>query len=169
MLVQEQLRAIEAAQRALLETVQGSQLLRLAQLMGIGVSSAWVLHFEFFGWRRFNNRREVGSCAGLTGSVYQSGEVCREQGISKAGNKRIRCLSVELAWSWLRHQPQTRLSQWFTERFARGGGACAAHWDCGAGAAAAGGFVALPGARGGAGGGAAESGVSAPGKPMMGM
>jgi transposase len=119
-LVHEQLRAIEAAQRELLKSGQGVQILRLARLCGIGTKSAWVLFYEFF-WRRFNNRREVGSCAGLTGTPYQSGESCREQGISKAGNKRVRRLIVELAWGWLRYQPQSALSQWFSERFAAGG------------------------------------------------
>lgn len=120
-LVQQQIREIEAAQRALLEAAEAPQVRRLAQLMGVGRGSAWMLFFEFFGWRKFNNRREVGSCAGLTGSPYQSGESCREQGISKAGNKRIRWLIIELAWSWLRYQPGSKLSRWFAQRFAQGG------------------------------------------------
>jgi transposase len=119
-LVKEQLRAIEAQQRALLESGQGVQILRLARLCGIGTKSAWILFYEFF-WRRFNNRREVGSCAGLTGTPYQSGESSREQGISKAGNKRVRRLMVELAWGWLRYQPQSALSLWFSTRFGSSG------------------------------------------------
>jgi transposase len=123
-LVRQQLREVRAAQEALLKTAgavgAGLQILRLARLCGIGVKSAWTLFYEFF-WRRFNNRREVGSCAGLTGTPYQSGESRREQGISKAGNKRVRCLMVELAWSWLRYQAQSDLSRWYRERFAGGG------------------------------------------------
>jgi transposase len=119
-LVKQQMRAIQAAQGELLESAQGLQILRLARLAGIGTKGAWVLFYEFF-WRRFNNRREVASCAGLTGTPYQSGEMRREQGISKAGNKRIRWLIVELAWSWLRYQPESELSRWYQERFAGGG------------------------------------------------
>jgi transposase len=119
-LLQQQIREIKAAQAELLKSGQGMQILRLAKLMGIGAKSAWTLFYEFF-WRRFNNRREVGSCAGLTGTPYQSGESHREQGISKAGNKRIRWLIVELAWSWLRYQPDSELSRWYGERFAGGG------------------------------------------------
>ena len=97
---------------------------RVAQLMslrGIGITSAWIFEKEFFGWRNFGNRREVGACAGLTPTPYNSGESRREQGISKAGNKRIRTLIVEISWSWLRYQPRSELSRWFTERFAHGG------------------------------------------------
>lgn len=119
-LVQEQMRAIGAAQLELLKSSPGLQIVHLARLMGIGVKSAWTLFYEFF-WRRFNNRREVGSCAGLTGTPYQSGESSREQGISKAGNKRIRWLMIELAWCWLRYQPDSELSLWYAQRFAAGG------------------------------------------------
>ena len=76
---------------------------------------------EFFGWRQFRNRREVGSLAGLTPMPYQSGEsVNREQGISKAGNRRIRTMAIEIAWAWLRFQPQSQLSVWFQERYGPG-------------------------------------------------
>lgn len=119
-LVKQQMRDIQAAQGELLKAAQGLNILHLARLCGIGVKSAWTLFYEFF-WRRFNNRREVGSCAGLTGTPYQSGETSREQGISKAGNKRIRWLMVELAWSWLRYQPDSALSCWYRRRFAGGG------------------------------------------------
>jgi len=119
-LLQQQMREIKAAQGELLKSGQGVQILQLARLMGIGPKSAWVLFYEFF-WRRFNNRREVGSCAGLTGTPYQSGESSREQGISKAGNKRIRWLMIELAWGWLRYQPDSELSRWYAQRFAAGG------------------------------------------------
>jgi transposase len=63
---------------------------RLRQLGGIGITSAWVFVMEFFGWRSFHNRREVAGLAGLTGTPYASGERQRDQGISKAGNRRVR-------------------------------------------------------------------------------
>jgi transposase len=96
------------------------QVRQLASLRGIGVNGGWVLVREFFGWREFNNRREVGSLAGLTPTPYQSSALMREQGISKAGNRHVRGIMIELAWSWVRFQPQSKLTQWFEERF--GGG-----------------------------------------------
>jgi len=90
-------------------------------LRGVGVNSSWKFVMEFFGWRNFKNRRELGALSGLTPTPYDSGGSQREQGISKAGNKRIRTLAVEMAWVWLRFQPQSKLSQWFVERFAPGG------------------------------------------------
>lgn len=93
----------------------------LKALKGIGDNSAWLFVTEFFGWRQFRNRREVGSLAGLTPMPYQSGEsVNREQGISKAGNRRIRTMAIEIAWAWLRFQPQSHLSVWFQERYGPG-------------------------------------------------
>jgi len=120
-LVKKQMDTIEAAQRQSVAAGSEPQVARLAQLRGIGMSSGWVLAKELFGWRRFRNRREVAGCLGLTPSPYASGESQTEQGISKAGNRRVRALLVELAWSWLRYQPQSELSQWFARRFASGG------------------------------------------------
>ena len=94
---------------------------QLLQLRGIGENAAWVYVNEFFGWRQFRNGKEVGAAAGLTPTPYQSGDVYREQGISKAGNRHIRAVAIELAWCWLRHQPGSRLSRWYNERFSRGG------------------------------------------------
>ncbi len=93
---------------------------RLTRLRAIGEGGAWVLVEEFFGWRKFSNRREVGGLAGLTGTPYDSGETNREQGISKAGNRHVRGVMVELAWAWLRYQPRSKLSRWYERRF--GGG-----------------------------------------------
>ena len=84
--------------------------------------SAWLYATEFFGWRAFRNRRQVAGLAGLTPTMRSSGELEREQGISKAGNARIRALAVELAWSWVRRQPTSVLTRWYRERFAAGGG-----------------------------------------------
>jgi len=92
----------------------------LISLRGIGAKSAWRLVYEFL-WRDFENRRQVGSAAGLCGTPYDSGGSNREQGISKAGNKRIRLLMVELSWFWLRYQPNSVITLWFNERFAAAG------------------------------------------------
>jgi transposase len=121
LLVKKQMDTIEAEQRQAVAAGSEPQVARLAQLRGIGMSSGWVLAKELFGWRGFRNRREVAGCLGLTPSPYASGESETEQGISKAGNRRVRTLMVELAWSWLRYQPQSELSQWFNRRFAGGG------------------------------------------------
>lgn len=120
-LVQEQIHTMEAEQRQAVAADAEPQVVRLAQLRAIGIGSGWVLVKELFGWRRFHNRREVAACLGLTPSPYASGESETEQGISKAGNRRVRTLMVELAWSWLRYQPESELSKWFTRRFAGGG------------------------------------------------
>jgi len=93
---------------------------RLNQLIGIGPTGAWLLAFEMF-WRTYENRRQVGGSTGLCGTPYDSGDGEREQGISKAGSPLVRKLLVELAWSWLRFQPQSGLARWFQEKFGRGG------------------------------------------------
>ena len=99
---------------------QNRKIESLRNLRGID-RAAFVLAFEFFGWRTFSNPREVGAAAGLVGTPYQSGDRMREQGIGKAGSARIRSLMVELAWSWVRYQPGSKLTQWFVERFSAGG------------------------------------------------
>jgi len=85
-----------------------------------GVNSAWLYVMEFFAWRGFHNRREVGSLAGLTPTPYQSGESSKERGISKAGNRPVRGMAIEIAWAWLRYQPESALSLWYNRRFAEG-------------------------------------------------
>lgn len=92
----------------------------LLRLRGVGEVSAWSLSHEFFGWREFKNRKEVAALAGLTPTPYNSGGSTVEQGISKAGNRRVRRIIIELAWSWLRFQPESALSKWFEKRFAHG-------------------------------------------------
>jgi len=94
---------------------------QLLRLRAIGPNGAWVYVNEFFGWRHFRNRKEVGAAAGLTPTPYQSGDTSREQGISKAGSRHIRAVAIEMAWCWLRYQPASRLSRWYQERFGRGG------------------------------------------------
>jgi transposase len=94
---------------------------KLQQLIGIGMGSSWIFVMELFGWRRFGNRREVAGALGLTPTPYNSGESVREQGISRAGNRRVRKLSIEIAWCWLRLQPDSKLSRWYKQRFGGGG------------------------------------------------
>ena len=94
---------------------------QLKDLKAIGPVSAWVLTREFFGWRKFKNRRQVGSLAGLVPTHYQSGESNVEQGISKAGVVPVRQIAIELAWCWLRYQPRSKLTHWYNERFAKSG------------------------------------------------
>jgi transposase len=94
---------------------------KLERLCGVGNNSAWITAKEFFGSRDFRNRKEVGQLAGLTGTPYCSGQMRRDQGISKAGNKRVRYVMIELAWGWLRFQSQSELSKWFMRRFGSGG------------------------------------------------
>lgn len=119
-LVEEQLAHLEAERKAQVASGGEPEVVRLGQLYGVGLNSAWVLVHELFGWRTFGNRREVGGAVGLTGTPYTSGESEREQGITKAGNKRVRWLMVQLSWSWLRYQPHSALAKWFNERFGVG-------------------------------------------------
>ncbi len=120
----EQIAEVEAERRAHLQTSTDTHIDKMRQLMqlkGIGINGAWLLVMEFFGWRAFTNRREVGGLAGFTPTPYQSGDSAREQGITKAGNRHVRWMTTELAWSWLRFQPDSALSVWFRERFGNGG------------------------------------------------
>jgi transposase len=93
---------------------------RLLDLKGIGPVGAWILVREVFGWRVIKNRRELAGLAGLAATPYGSGDSQREQGISKAGNRRVRWVLVELAWGWLHHQPDSALSRWYQRRFGSG-------------------------------------------------
>jgi transposase len=104
------------------ETAHVDMVRRLLGLAGIGVNGAWLLVYEFFAWRKLQNRKQVGALVGLTGTPYQSGDSTREQGISKAGSKRMRKMLVELAWCWLRWQPESALSRWYARRFGTGKG-----------------------------------------------
>jgi transposase len=94
---------------------------RLFALRAIGEVSAWVYATEFFAWRQFRNRRQVGAAAGLCSTRRTSGDLAQEQGISKTGNRYLRALAIELAWSWLRRQPRSALSEWYQRRYASGG------------------------------------------------
>jgi transposase len=96
------------------------QVRQLLRLRGIGANSAWLYVMEFFGWRRIRNRKQLAALAGLTPTPHQSGDSDHEQGISKAGNRRLRTMAVEIAWCWLHYQPASALSQWYQKRFAKG-------------------------------------------------
>ena len=119
------IRALKAERRALLAVVDDpaiAQVRQLNQLRGVGIDSAWLYVMEFFGWREFHNRRQVGGLAGLTDTHYQSGDLQHEQGISKAGNRWVRALAINTAWAWLRFQPQSALAQWYQQKFGAGTG-----------------------------------------------
>jgi transposase len=93
---------------------------RLMGLKAIGVRTAWVLVAELFAWRGIRNGKQLGALVGLTPTPYTSGQSEHEQGISKAGNRHVRGLIVEVAWMWLRLQPGSKLSRWYQERFGAG-------------------------------------------------
>jgi transposase len=113
---------LQAARKGAEATSAERWAVKLSGVKGVGEDTAWKLAHEFFGWRKFRNRREVGGAAGLTGSPYSSGDSQREQGISKAGNARGRHLMTELAWRWLQFQPGSALAQWYAKRFGEGTG-----------------------------------------------
>src|SRR3981081_3900591 len=117
----EQLKTVEAERDALLHPATEeaiSAAARLARLKGIGPEPAAVLWSEGL-FRPFDNRRQVAAYAGLAPTPWQSGSSDHEQGVSKAGNPRLRTTMVELAWLWLQNQPTSALSLWFHERVRR--------------------------------------------------
>jgi transposase len=125
-LVQAQIRSLEAQAREEERTAEAAEprartIRQLKELRGIGEGSARVFVDEFFGWRAFANRRELAAAAGLAPTPYASGTMEREQGISKAGNRRVRAVLMEIAWGWLRFQPDSPLTQWFHDRFTGSG------------------------------------------------
>jgi transposase len=119
-LLDRQIKEVEGQAEAL-SGAAGNQQRQLQTLRAVGPVSAATLVLEVFGWRKFRNRREVGACAGLAPTPYDSGESRVEQGISKSGNKRLRPLLVELSWGWLRHQPNSELARWYARRFGSAG------------------------------------------------
>jgi transposase len=122
-LVHEQILALEAEQKKRIrdpETPAVEKVRTLLQLKGIGRCGAWLLVKELFAWRHGFTRKQLGALVGLTPTPYSSGTSSREQGISKAGSKQLRRLLVELAWCWLKHQPDSTLTRWFFSRFGQG-------------------------------------------------
>lgn len=124
-MVEEQLDALEKRQAAALADPQTTALQKAAKLQrlkAVGPQSSWLLSHECFSWRTFANRKQVGAFAGLTGTPFDSGDTLREQGISKAGSGRVRTTMIELAWGWVRWQPDSALTHWFVDQYVRGGG-----------------------------------------------
>jgi len=120
-LLLEQLKRVEAERDALLEPASNeasSPAAMLVRLKGIGPETAAILWSEGL-FRQFDNRRQVAAYAGLAPTPWQSGSIDHEQGVSKAGNPRLRTTMVELAWLWLQNQPTSALSLWFHERVRR--------------------------------------------------
>lgn len=125
-LLLQQIKAVEATRDEIVaETGQDASAQAragmLMRLRGVGPDFAEVLWSEGL-FRHFNNRRQLASYAGLTPTPWQSGSVSREQGVSKAGNPRLRTVMVQLAWFWLLHQPRSALTLWFRERVKLDGG-----------------------------------------------
>ena len=119
-LVQEQIKVLE---RERAEAIRHSEeesvetVRKLLKLKGIGQNAGWLFGMEFFCWREFSNRKEVGALAGLVPMARQSGGSYRELGISKAGNRHIRGMAIEIAWGWLRFQPESQLTKWYEKKF----------------------------------------------------
>ena len=119
-IVGEQIAALEQQQRAALRAAgPESALTRLTALKGIATTGASVLLDEGLVWRDFRNRRQIGGLLGFAPMKYQSGTLDRDQGISRAGNPRWQAVSVQLAWSWVRWQPDSALTRWFHAHFGR--------------------------------------------------
>jgi transposase len=119
-----QIHILEADRKRMLKEEESPDLdmvRQLAGLYGIGVNGSWTLVQELFAWREFDNRGQVGSLSGLAPTPYQSGESNHELGISKAGNRYVRGIAVELGWSWMRYQPDSKLTQWYFKRWAKAG------------------------------------------------
>jgi transposase len=130
-LLLEQIKAVEAGRDALLAAARKpaekpadgkagpEPVAMLLALKGLGANFAAVLWSEAF-YRQFSNRRQVAAYAGLAATPWQSGGIRHEQGVSKAGNPRLRTTMIQLAWLWIRHQPQSALTCWFKERSQQG-------------------------------------------------
>jgi transposase len=122
--LREQMAELEAERRALLPTAPEASIEKVRQVMqrkGSGINGAGLLVMAFFAWRALQTRREVGGLAGVTPTPYHSGARARDQGIAKAGNRHVRWMTTELAWSWGRYQPERALRCWLKERFGGGG------------------------------------------------
>lgn len=121
-LVEQQIREVEARRAELMQAehrvAQTAQ--QLLCVRSLGANLSWELATEVFGWRQFQNRRQVGGLLGLVPVPHQSGESSRERGIAKMGRARLRASLIELAWLWVRYQPESTLTQWYQRRYAAG-------------------------------------------------
>jgi len=122
MLLREQLSKLEKSRTEVAPTPELAETARreevLCRLRSLGPAFTGTFTYEVF-YKDFTNRRQVGSYVGLAPSPWRSGGTNREQGISKAGNPRARHKAIELAWLWVRHQPESALTLWFRERTAK--------------------------------------------------
>lgn len=117
-----QIKAVEGERDALLaQANETSPQAMLTAIKGIGAEFANILTSEGL-FRRFDNRRQVAAYAGLAPSPWRSGSIDREQGVSKAGNPRLRKTMIQLSWLWLRYQPDAAVTRWFNERVSHSGG-----------------------------------------------
>jgi transposase len=126
-LIEAQIAALEAQQQAAAGATEAAAAdprataaRQLVRLKGVATTSASVLLDEGLLWRAFRNRREIGGVLGFAPTPYDSGESHREQGISRAGNARLQGISIQLAWNWVRWQPQSALTVWYQGRFGNG-------------------------------------------------
>jgi transposase len=128
-LLLKQIKAVEVERDAMLAAISKAAgnktdaphpLAMLLAPKGIGAEFAASLWSEAF-YRSFANRRQVAAYGGLAPTPWQSGAIAHEQGVSKSGNPRLRTKMIQLAWLWLRHQPQSALARWFQAQVERGG------------------------------------------------
>lgn len=118
-----QLAEISIQQQAAAKAAPATSALgRLVHVKGVATTSASVLLDEGLMWREFRNRRQIGGLLGFAPTPYQSGEHLHEQGISRAGNARLQAISVQLAWQWIRWQPNSPITRWYQERYGGGSG-----------------------------------------------
>jgi transposase len=116
-----QIAELEAQQQAAVTaSAPAAAVQHLVQLKGVATTSASVLLDEGLVWRAFRNRRQIGGLLGFAPTPYNSGDSTREQGISRAGNARLQAISIQLAWNWVRWQPQSALTQWYQTNFGKG-------------------------------------------------
>jgi transposase len=116
-----QLAEISAQQQAVATAAAATSALgRLVRVKGVATTSASVLLDEGLIWREFRNRRQIGGLLGFTPTPYQSGDRLHEQGISRAGNARLQAITVQLAWRWVRWQPDSPITQWYRAHCDRG-------------------------------------------------
>jgi transposase len=120
-LLAEHLAAVERTQAAMTRAAAPSSARqRLVNVKGIATTSAAVLLDEGLEWRGFQNRRQIGGLLGFAPARYASGETSRDQGINRAGNRRLQSVMVQLAWGWLKWQPASVLTRWYRARFGQG-------------------------------------------------
>ena len=119
-MIEAQITELERQQQAAVAAPAAQAVRQLVQLKGVATTSASVLLDEGLLWRAFRNRRQIGGLLGFAPTPYASGASQHEQGISRAGNARLQCISIQLAWNWVRWQPQSALTRWYQANFGKG-------------------------------------------------